>query len=326
LQGITIRGSENARLNTVDCQIYMVQSEFRPPEGFLPGTLWERIVDRTQQALAAGALLSMPTVHEVIEQDGVVFWVRMLTNLVRKEAAQQRQDGQRMNPFLPYEPELFVADISATHVCLLNKFNVVDHHILLITRAFAAQESWLTEADFAAMWRCLAEFDGLVFYNGGKLAGASQPHKHLQMIPGDPQEWPIAALFPTAQFVGAIGTIPGLPFVHALTQFDPTWVNDPAAATATLARYQLLLNQVGLSMNGSEPQQTGAYNLLATRHWLLLVPRSQEAFAGIPVNALGFGGTLLVRDESQMQRLKSYGPMTILHNVGKARNRGSAKD
>ena len=29
----------------------------------------------------------------------------------------------------------------------------------------------------------LAEFDGLGFYNGGETAGASQPHKHLQIVP-----------------------------------------------------------------------------------------------------------------------------------------------
>jgi sulfate adenylyltransferase (ADP) / ATP adenylyltransferase len=299
----------------------MVSAKFTLPAGFPPGTLWEQIVKRSQQALAAGALLSMPTVHEVVEQDGVAFWVRMLTNLVRKDEAKQAQDtvkaksGQVVNPFLPYEAELFVADISATHVCLLNKFNVVDHHILMITRAFEAQEAWLTEADFAAMWYCLAEFEGLVFYNGGKLAGASQPHKHLQMIPGQPDQLPIAPLFPAAQFTGVVGTIPGLPFVHAFTQFDPTWVHDPTVARATLTRYQLLLKQVGLQMDGSASQQTGAYNLLATRTWMLIVPRSQEAFAAIPVNSLGFGGTLLVRDHAQMQCLKSYGPMTILRRV-----------
>jgi sulfate adenylyltransferase (ADP) / ATP adenylyltransferase len=288
--------------------------------GFPTGTLWASIVDRTQSALRSGALLSIPTVHEVVEQAGVPFWVRMLTNLVRKEAAQQQQDqveqktGQRVNPFLPYEPELFVADISASHVCLLNKFNVVDHHILLITRAFEAQENWLTVADFGAIGRCLAEFEGLVFYNGGKLAGASQPHKHLQMIPGEVEQLPIATLFPTAQFTDAIGTIPVLPFVHALAKLEPSWVHE-SDLTAIWSLYHNLLVQVGLSRQGTNPQQTGAYNLLVTRTWMLVVPRSQEAFGSIPVNSLGFAGTLLVRHEQQMQQLKEIGPMNILREV-----------
>ena len=78
---------------------------------------------------------------------------------------------------------MFVADISPTHVCLLNKFNVIDHHLLVVTRAFEEQDAAINAADFAALWVCMAEVDGLAFYNGGKLAGASQRHKHLQIAP-----------------------------------------------------------------------------------------------------------------------------------------------
>ena len=38
-------------------------------------------------------------------------------------------------------------------------------------------------ADFDALARGLAAIDGLAFYNGGTVAGASQPHKHLQLVP-----------------------------------------------------------------------------------------------------------------------------------------------
>ena len=37
------------------------------------------------------------------------------------------------------------------------------------------------------------------------------------------------------------------------------------------------------------------YNLLATRDWMLLVPRSCAESHGINVNAMGFAGSLLVR-------------------------------
>ena len=40
------------------------------------------------------------------------------------------------NPFLPYDPALLVAPISPTHVALLNRFNVVDDHFLIVTRSF----------------------------------------------------------------------------------------------------------------------------------------------------------------------------------------------
>ncbi|MEQ8960116.1 MAG: phosphorylase, partial [Coleofasciculus sp. C2-GNP5-27] len=57
------------------------------------------------------------------------------------------------------------------------------------------------------------------------------------------------------------------------------------------------------------------YNLLATREWMLIVPRSQEEFESISINSLGFAGALLVRNSQQMQSLKDAGPVTILKHV-----------
>ena len=48
----------------------------------------------------------------------------------RERARQQQGKTAPANPFLPYEEDLYVCDLSPTHVCLLNKFNVVDHHFL----------------------------------------------------------------------------------------------------------------------------------------------------------------------------------------------------
>ena len=283
-----------------------------------PGTLWQSITEQTKNALKCGALLSIPTDFEFVEQNGIKFLVRILSNLSRKDTAKQQQKP-KTNPFLPYEKDLFVADISPTHVCILNKFNVVDYHLLIITRAFEEQEKLLTLEDFAAMWACLAEFDGLAFYNGGKIAGASQPHKHLQIVPASLTssgvQIPIQPLLKSVLLTDAVTTVPGLPFVHALVKFDPSWTNSPlTAAAATLELYQSLLSAVGLEAV-EDNRQSGAYNLLATREWMLIVPRSHEHFDSISVNSLGFAGALLVRNEAQMQVIKEQGPMNILKNV-----------
>lgn len=288
-----------------------------------PGKLWTRVIEQTEYALRTGALQSIPTDYEFIEQNGIDFLVRTLSNLVRKDEAKQSQStttAKDFNPFLPYEEDLFVADISDTHLCLLNKFNVVDRHLLMITRAFEDQENWLNWRDFQAMYVTLAEIDGLAFYNGGKLAGASQKHKHLQLVPLplSPQgvKLPIENAIAAAQFTGSIGTSPLFPFVHAIAQLDPNWVTLDTAATATLECYQSLLHAVGIETNDfKSDKQSGAYNLLATRQWMLIVPRLQESFASISVNSLGFAGSLFVRNDEQMQILKSYGPMTILQQV-----------
>lgn len=280
-----------------------------------PGTLWERVKKTTEHALECGALQSIPTNFEFVEDAGVNFLVRVLANLDRKKADKEEQKqktaatGKEFNPFLPYEQDLFVADISKTHVCILNKFNVVDYHLLIITRVFEEQESLLTLEDFTAMWACLADFDGLVFYNGGKLAGASQRHKHLQIIPlpltPDGVNVPIAPLFNDAKE----NQIPGLPFLHAFTTLDLA-----EGAEVTLEKYRTLLDKVGIK-EIENYQQSGAYNLLATRNWMLIVPRTLEKFASISINSLGFAGCLLVRNDEQMQQIKEVGAMNVLKAV-----------
>ncbi len=301
----------------------MTKEEKQAASLLAPGTLWPRVLERTEQALASGALLPIATESTFIHDQGVDFLVRKVSSLERKAAAKGGASAEKANPFLPYEPEMFVADITDTHLCLLNKFNVIEHHLLIVTRAFEDQRHLLTPADFEALYLCLAEFEGLAFYNGGVAAGASQPHKHLQLIPlpmaesGPPV--PIEPLLAAARFAGEIGTVPGLPFVHAYVKLDAASAADPAAAApAAYGHYRAMLEAAGMN-KAAEPDtaiQSGPYNLLLTREWRLLVPRSKEFFKAISVNALGFAGALLAWNEEQMQQLKAQGGMAVLKHTG----------
>ena len=62
--------------------------------------------------------------------------------------------------------------------------------------------------------------------------------------------------------------------------------------------YRLMLQQLGMNSfsEREETLQSGPYNLLFTRRWMLLVPRSKEFFESISVNAIGFSGALLARN------------------------------
>lgn len=293
-----------------------------------PGTLWTKVNQRTKHALQCGALQPIATECQFIEQKEVNFLVRVLPNLVRKEEAKKQQDretnasGREFNPFLPYEEDLFVADISDTHLCLLNKFNVIDHHLLIVTRLFEAQDTWLTLPDFEAMWAVLAEIDGLAFYNAGKTAGASQRHKHLQVVPlpivPNGQKVPIEPLLAAAEFKNSIGTTAAFPFIHAISRIPPPIAKVPLeAASYSLECYYNMLRAVDM-IDGNKVKvapKSGSYNLIATREWMLLVPRSCESFSSIAVNSLGFAGTLFVRNEQQMQILLDCGPMQLLSKV-----------
>ena len=282
-----------------------------------PSPLWYALTTTTRTALESGALHTIPTHFDYLDHGGVHFLVRVLDNLARKDKAKKKQDakGPDYNPFLPYEQDLFVARLPPAHVALLNKFNVADHHLLVITENFEHQSELLTAGDFLALWTCLAEIDGLAFYNGGLEAGASQKHKHLQVVPLPlVDQGPVVPMNPLLP-QGNAETNKVLPFVHRFARMKPDGKHHPQeAASEMFGIYRRLMKDLGLWADAN--RQTGSYNLIATREWLMLAPRSQEAYRGIAVNALGFAGTLLVRNDDLLALLQEIGPMELLAEVG----------
>ena len=306
----------------------MEKSATNPPEELLlkPGSLWAKTIQQTKFARNCGALQSIETEYQFIEQNNIPFVVRTLSNLARKEKARKRQEkkeakiGKKINPFLPYELDLFVGNISPTHICLLNKFHVVENHLLIVTRAFKEQTELLNLQDFEALWSCMQEIDGLAFFNGGKKAGASQRHKHLQLVPlpfaPNTINLPIESAIANVTFNNSLGTISSFPFLHAIASLDLEQADTPINAAHTMLNsYYALLSTVGLNIEQNSQKQPGAYNFLATRNWMLIVPRSQESFQNISINSLGFAGSLFVRDRTSFDLLKELTPITVLQNV-----------
>jgi sulfate adenylyltransferase (ADP) / ATP adenylyltransferase len=294
-------------------------------EGRVLGSALQRAA---QHALACGALQPIESELHVIEEGGVRFLVRQLSPLGRRRLDRRRARGAAApNPFLPFDPKLFVADISRTHVALLNKFALIPHHMLIVTRRFEAQEALLCDADFEALCVCLAQVDGLTFYNGGAVAGASQPHKHLQMVPLPLESagsfTPIDAVLDSVRDQKGILAVPGLIFPHAFTWLDPgLFEQDRDAAAQIASLYSRLHHRIGIhaiERNG-ERHQSGPWNLLVTRKWMLAVPRQCEDFRGVAINALGFAGSLFVRDEKQLAVIVGAGPMAALAAVAGLRS------
>jgi ATP adenylyltransferase len=268
-------------------------------------------------------LQPIPTDFEHLEDGGIRFLVRILRHLARKpraEAPAPSPAAARPNPFLPYDPAMYVADASPTHVCLLNKFNVVERHLLIVTRAFEDQETPLTPQDFEALGTCLTEGEGLGFYNSGAVAGASQPHKHLQLVPlpldPDGASLPIAPLVDATRIAGDVVRLDALPFAHAIAALDADMAASPQRAAAlTVDVYRRLLQAIGVSWPVAGERFSKPYNLLITRRWMLAVPRTRECFESISCNSLAFAGAWLVRDREQLELLKRFGPRAALRRV-----------
>lgn len=285
-----------------------------------PGTLGERLELTRARALELGALQPIATREMQIADGGVTFLIRQVDSLARKAAERAHplrppKDAKpQASPFLPPEPELALGALSVTHFAVLNKYNVLDSHLLMVTRKLEHQETLLTLADMEALALCLGELDGLGFYNAGAFAGASQSHKHLQLVP-----LPLGAGGPAVPMeplieAGADPDVTGLPFPHAFARLpSPGDAHGPDAPE--LHRVYLdLLQRIGIRPVPGDggPWQSGPYNLLVTQRWMLAIPRRAEVVDGISVNALGFAGSLFVKDAAGLATIRRRGPMALL--------------
>lgn len=269
----------------------------------------------TARAHAAGALVPLETGCERVRERGLELEIRWVSTLRLKDAAAPPRGGDKaaadFNPFLPYEEALYVADASPSHVLLLNKFPVTPGHVLVITRDFVEQRAPLDEADFAAVASLLRQKDGLVFCNGGAEAGASQRHKHLQLTPMQPL---IEPLLPAR--VEAPRALAELPFANAFVSLSGAELDDPARLR------QLFDACCDVAGVGVRDGLLSPYNLLLTRRWLLVVPRSRECWEAegvrLSINALGYAGSLFLRQPEQLAVVRRAGVFNILASVSGA--------
>ncbi|KAA8498638.1 Diadenosine 5',5'''-P1,P4-tetraphosphate phosphorylase 2 [Porphyridium purpureum] len=313
----------------------MVSGTERDMSNFL-----DRVRAATARAVQANAIFPIDTTVSVFRQPGTEldFVIRRVANLQRKPKAtapEGNQSARPQNPFLPYDPDMFVENVSETHVVLLNKFNVIEDHVLLVTRAFEPQSALLTERDFDAVIRVLRRMDGVAFYNAGTLAGASQFHKHLQVVPrlmpDQSERTPFCISIRAAMQNDSTGplVVAGLDFEHVVEPVIIQSTEDDCSADSSaatlLSKYHSCLHALEQRMNvlsdvdaqgATGIAQPFAYNLLLTREWMMVVPRSQEMFDDISVNSLGFAGALLVKNDPQLARVLQVTPMAILTAVG----------
>lgn len=273
---------------------------------FQASGLKQWLLETSQTALNNGSLQSLSTELVTLSSTlpgTIPFEVRKLSSL-RTKPSHKFAKNTGKNPFLPYEQALYICHLQAGHVILLNKFNVVDHHLLVVTPEFEAQETLLGEKEFHAMLQVMGSFPMLAFYNSGMEAGASQPHRHFQAFP-QPAALPVDAV------LNRISQNPErllpLPF--------PNLTVDIAGKTAEQV-YKLYLSMISQFNPGKPAGQLPApYNLLMTDNWMMIIPRTHDRYQGISINALGFAGLILVKNDEQLEVVQSLGGNRLLAEV-----------
>ncbi|KAJ2820890.1 bifunctional AP-4-A phosphorylase/ADP sulfurylase [Coemansia erecta] len=267
------------------------------------------------RAVAQGALLFTESSVYKHREQGVVFEVRFVPALAKKPSSKPKEKQHAkdfVDPFLPYDERLHVRQLGEAHHLLLNKYCVVPHHLLITTAEFRQQGEPLSEADFAAVLDTIGSLSSrnIVFYNSGEESGASQPHKHLQILPmPEYLEMPpsIGLWLQSSPPVGSVFTSERLPFAHFGVLFGEAQLTPPAVATA----YQAALGE-----------QTAAYgpgcsyNMIMTRSAMVLFPRRQSSWHGIAINSLGFAGLVLAKTKDEQEFLDRFGILHILACVG----------
>jgi len=265
---------------------------------------WQQARNVSAEALRQGALVPLAT--RVDTPPGCAPFV--VRSLLSRAPRHLREAGPKPNPFLPWDQPLQVDLVGPAHVLLLNKYPVQECHLLVITRRWQPQSGWLAAEDWQAVAGVAADTGGLWFFNSGATAGASQPHRHLQLLPrrhGEPS-CPLAELF-ASQLTGAAAPWPWAYRLDAR--------RDPLGGSDLPELYLDHCRALGLGDPDSASAPRHPHNLVFDDHWFLTVRRVREHCAGFSVNGLGFAGYLLSTEASDAGWLSDHGPWALLGAV-----------
>lgn len=269
---------------------------------------WQRAREVSEQARQQGALIPLDT--RILAIPGLdPFVVRQLLSSTPRHL---RQGGPRPNPFLPWDRPLQVELLEPAHVLLLNKYPVQEAHLLVITRDWRPQGGWIEAGDWRAVAGVSQDTGGLWFFNSGSRSGASQPHRHLQLLPrrqGEPT-CPLAPRF-LAQLEGSEAP---WDWAYCLSRRS-----DPHGGSDLADLYHAHAGALGLGDPSSDSEPQHPYNLLFDDQWFLTVRRVREHGAGFSVNALGFAGFLLCTQDSDRGWLETHSPWSLLAHVAAPR-------
>mgnify|MGYP000539256397 CR=1 FL=1 len=280
---------------------------------------WQQVKHCSEAAIASGNAQPIDTDAQYTEEFHQQFCIRLIDPLWQKPTVSEHKPG--FNPFLSPDPALTVREVSDSHLCVLNKYPVLSQHVLLITQEFKPQQARLNIDDFIALADVMAQGESFGFYNSGPEAGASQSHKHLQLIQLTEQNQQLMPLLPVLQKFrdGVPQQLPELPYYHAGVALSKDLLKKSELAPVEMQmQYEKLCRHLKLHSDHNEFIQQ-PYNLLVTSQWMMMIPRRQECHQGVSVNGLGFVGSLLVKDQQQLSTLLESGPGSLLQAVTRAR-------
>ncbi len=203
---------------------------------------------------------------------------------------------------------------------MLNKFAVVPEHFILATSAFEPQTHLLSAADLAATLACLEAYDGgqlFAFFNSGPHSGASQPHRHVQLLPVEHMRDGLDGAGSWDVLANALlddGVREKLPFAVAASRIVAAASPDELRATY-LQLYREACAAAGVDLAEElEGEAAISYNLAMTHETMVLCTRvaegtgvrtaGGESAGTLALNGTVLAGTALVRYQEEWDALR----------------------
>jgi sulfate adenylyltransferase (ADP) / ATP adenylyltransferase len=245
--------------------------------------------------------------------------------------------GNHYDPFENPDPALLVVDLPPSHILVLNKFAIVPEHFILATKVFKPQTHLLESVDLASTYACIEAYfangeDLFAFFNSGTHSGASQPHRHIQLLPvarmrdgieeKDRDKWDILA---NRLLSTDAKEVPFVTFSRKLHEsMSPSELHgiytelyrEACLAVRNFSDAEAKDNEMDQAEFEAvdERESSISYNLAMTRTTLTVLPRLAEgatitAANGILAGSLALNGTVLagtalVKSEAEWDALR----------------------
>ncbi len=270
---------------------------------------WQKSLAASKKAIRNGTLSPIETKLDYIKTDlNLVFEKRILVNDSLKF---KRIIGPNKNPFSPWEKELEIDNINLEHVLILNKYPVQIGHMLLITRNWKPQNGWLDMSDWAAIKSIDIDTTGLWFFNSCKEAGASQTHRHIQLL----RREDLCNICPLQNLYSSENRfkINNNKLIDNISSKSKDYAKCGAKDLYDI--YLELCSNLDLGSPSLCNKPRYPYNILLSPSWVTVIRRSSENAHGFSLNALAFAGYLLNTDKSDNKWLKQNGPIRLLEEV-----------
>jgi len=269
---------------------------------------WEKALQKTKISINSKSLFPLNTIDVTRNlYQGNDFVIRELDITKFKK---NTLIGPKINPFKPWDNTLEIDSIGKDHHLILNKYPVQLGHILLITNEWKEQNGWIDIKDWEAIKEVNKDTTGLWFFNSDPLAGASQPHRHIQLLRREPLELSCPREKWILDFNNVKNKNQRFCKNLLLKKFSKT-LNEENIHQI----YKDLSYKLGLGDPKVDKKPKYPYNLIFTNRWMLLIKRKIDNLYGISVNALGFAGYILVTEKSDIKYLKRFGPEKLLEKL-----------